>query len=695
MALRLTLIGAAGAAAWGAAGLIAAEIETRTEVDVRRVLLRDGFDWVRPRADGLRLVLQGTAPDEVARFRLLSAMAEAAPHARLVDELSVAQRETFTPPEFELEILRNDNGISIMGLVPSRTDIAAMTDRLRRDTGMAQVDSFVGSAAYPPPENWSPALGYGLRIAAMTQRATISVAPGRVRVVAVADNPTEKARLESELRRSLPGGVELETEISAPLAVISPFVLRFVRDEGGARFDSCAADSQQALEQIEQAARSAGLSGASGCTLGIGAPSPLWGEVAAGAVAAIGRMGAGQLSISDRALSIIVPSEVSEDSLDREANALREALPAPFTLSARREAPEAAQAGPPHFSAILPGDETPAQIEGRAGSAEMAGVIENMARARLGPVEGSLGHDPAMPADWSMRIIAGLEAMDALIEGSLEISPESITLTGLSGDAFATDRAIAAMSHRLGEGAAYTLQIGYDKWRDETRAAASGTECVDRLNTVMAETGIGFEPAGAAIVGETEALMEGLGAALADCGDYRIEIAGHTDAQGRDETNMALSLARAEAVLAAMTEAGIATDNMTAEGYGPTRPIESNDTREGREANRRIEFELLSPQPVEDRAALAGVRLTGRTPAPEDAPVPPAPLREPPAAPEPETPRPDWATPEMSDEDIAIILREMEALVVQRPGADTPRPQLRPEDLAPAAPQNDEPQEAE
>src|SRR5690606_14300702 len=56
-----------------------------------------------------------------------------------------------------------------------------------------------------------------------------------------------------------------------------------------------------------------------------------------------------------------------------------------------------------------------------------------------------------------------------------------------------------------------------------------------------------------------------------------------------------LSRQRAAAVLAAMAEAGIDTAAMTAAGYGETRPVDTNETAAGRDANRRIEFRLLSP----------------------------------------------------------------------------------------------------
>ena len=67
-------------------------------------------------------------------------------------------------------------------------------------------------------------------------------------------------------------------------------------------------------------------------------------------------------------------------------------------------------------------------------------------------------------------------------------------------------------------------------------------------------------------------------------------MAGHTDSQGSENSNAELSRSRAQAVLAAMGEAGIDTARMTARGYGESEPVDSNDTEAGREANRRIEF---------------------------------------------------------------------------------------------------------
>lgn len=72
--------------------------------------------------------------------------------------------------------------------------------------------------------------------------------------------------------------------------------------------------------------------------------------------------------------------------------------------------------------------------------------------------------------------------------------------------------------------------------------------------------------------------------------DLALEIGGHTDSQGEDEANMALSVRRAEAVKNAMIVRGIPDNKMQSKGYGEGQPIASNDTEEGRASNRRTSF---------------------------------------------------------------------------------------------------------
>jgi outer membrane protein OmpA-like peptidoglycan-associated protein len=72
-----------------------------------------------------------------------------------------------------------------------------------------------------------------------------------------------------------------------------------------------------------------------------------------------------------------------------------------------------------------------------------------------------------------------------------------------------------------------------------------------------------------------------------------IEIVGHTDNAGPDPYNLKLSERRAKAVVAYLSKKGIAKERTKAQFYGETKPVETNETEEGREKNRRVEFKIL------------------------------------------------------------------------------------------------------
>ncbi len=74
----------------------------------------------------------------------------------------------------------------------------------------------------------------------------------------------------------------------------------------------------------------------------------------------------------------------------------------------------------------------------------------------------------------------------------------------------------------------------------------------------------------------------------------KVEIGGHTDNVGKEVSNKALSLNRAEAVKEYLVKEGIPAERLISKGYGASVPISSNDTEEGKAQNRRTEFKVLS-----------------------------------------------------------------------------------------------------
>ncbi len=88
-------------------------------------------------------------------------------------------------------------------------------------------------------------------------------------------------------------------------------------------------------------------------------------------------------------------------------------------------------------------------------------------------------------------------------------------------------------------------------------------------------------------------MLDELISILNDWPEVRVKITGHTDNQGSESANIAISLRRAEVVLTYFTEHGISPDRFQVAGAGSSNPIMSNETEEGKALNRRIEFRRI------------------------------------------------------------------------------------------------------
>ncbi len=92
---------------------------------------------------------------------------------------------------------------------------------------------------------------------------------------------------------------------------------------------------------------------------------------------------------------------------------------------------------------------------------------------------------------------------------------------------------------------------------------------------------------------ESTAELENLLEIMQEMPKLKIEISGHTDNKGSAEYNKSLSAKRAKAVVDYLIAKGIDASRMRSAGYGKDRPMATNDTDEGRQLNRRTEFEII------------------------------------------------------------------------------------------------------
>lgn len=616
----------------GAAGFMVGRIEQGSERAIESLFLEQRLDWATVEVDGLQVRLHGTAPDEATRFEALTLAGEVVDATHVIDEMEVVPPKPVEPPDFSVEMLRNDEGISMIGLVPQALDRDEVGDLLQDIAGRGEVTDLLESADYPVPDGWAPALSFALDALADLPRSKISVAPFTVSITAISDSAEQRAQWEAAMREAAPEGVDVALSISAPRPVITPFTLRFLLDEEGGRFDACSAHTEDGRARILAAAAEAGLQGRADCTLGLGVPSPRWPDAVTEAIRSLTRLGGGTLTFTDADVTLVAPESTEQRAFDTIVGELEAALPEVFSLHAVLPEPapaqngEEAEEGPPEFIATL-SPEGLLQLRGRVPDERMRAAVEGFALARFSAAEvnAAMRVTDGLPVGWPGRVFAGLSALTTLTNGALVVQPDAVEIRGDTGLPEAKAEIARILGEQLGAAGNFTIDVTYHEILAEpVEELPTPEECVDAINAILAVRQITFDPGSADIEGGARISVDRIAEVMEDCTAVPMEIGGYTDSQGREQMNLGLSQRRAEAVLEALMARRVLVANLTAKGYGEANPIADNDTEEGREANRRIEFSLRVREDDADAAADSADEDTGEDAADdtaEDAPA--------------------------------------------------------------------------
>ena len=202
-------------------------------------------------------------------------------------------------------------------------------------------------------------------------------------------------------------------------------------------------------------------------------------------------------------------------------------------------------------------------------------------------VDDKLALGKGAPQGFGAAASALLGGLSRLASGVAGLSGGDIDLKGDALYDNAIDKILASIKGALPAGFALKqASLGVAS----PGAPMDSAACQPLFENVLGKGRILFETGSARIDADSAAILDNLVAVSMRCGGATIEIGGHTDSVGSSEANVALSKKRAEAVVGYLTEAGIDGNRLSAEGYGETKPIASNDNDEGRAQNRRIEF---------------------------------------------------------------------------------------------------------
>jgi outer membrane protein OmpA-like peptidoglycan-associated protein len=181
---------------------------------------------------------------------------------------------------------------------------------------------------------------------------------------------------------------------------------------------------------------------------------------------------------------------------------------------------------------------------------------------------------------------AGIGAAAGAVAGAVIGNQAGANRTGAVVGAAAGAAIGAAIGHRMDKQEQELRQIpGVDVSRP-----SEGQIDVRITNDVL------FDVDKYALRPESRATLRELATNLQRYPDELVDVEGHTDSTGTAEHNQILSEERANSVRTFLVENGVATRNVTAIGYGETRPKASNATPEGRQLNRRVEIHIRATQ---------------------------------------------------------------------------------------------------
>jgi len=117
-----------------------------------------------------------------------------------------------------------------------------------------------------------------------------------------------------------------------------------------------------------------------------------------------------------------------------------------------------------------------------------------------------------------------------------------------------------------------------------------GCPKVEEIKQQLTLLGVNFVTGSAELTPTSMAVIEEVSRSLVAYPKVHIEVRGHTDSTGSAERNRELSQQRADSVRRALIRLGVESERITAVGYGEDYPIATNETKEGRAANRRVEI---------------------------------------------------------------------------------------------------------
>ncbi|MEM7547837.1 MAG: OmpA family protein [Pseudomonadota bacterium] len=577
------------------------EVQRRAEV----ALSAAGLNWPRIATDGLMVTVRGEAPNAERQAEALARIESAIMGLPLSDESTVRPALQRYRPDPMVEILRGISALTLAGAVPGAEIQAQLTAALRKAApGVTITDLTRTDAA---GRGWDEIVPDAADIAAALLHGRIILRPGKVTVLGLAAGDARQAAISDRMAALEAAGWKVTSYLATPPQSQTQRVLHLESGPDGLNVIQCTATSPAQAEALEEELRSV-LEVDAECSYGSADEDAVWGEVATLAINAMAAIGQGEIRLSASSVRVLAEPNTSEQTFAVASAALRTSLPPGFSLVVLRAAERGtgeASGGAGQEEALLniAFNGEIVTLSGAAPSAVLAQSIAAFTRALMPGI--SVRNDVTIrtdmrPRDWRTAAMTLISALAGLESGTGYFDTEVAVLEGTIAAPTQIMQTHDLLMTGLGATRKITTRLTVPMAARSRAQKIPPIRCAEELSAITALNPIVFDTGSTQIGADSLAVISDLVETMRRCSEGRIEIGGHTDSQGSEATNLRISRARAEAVMAAMTVGGASLSQLTARGFGESEPIASNGTEEGRAANRRIEFRALSAAGKED-----------------------------------------------------------------------------------------------
>lgn len=550
--------------AWGGLVLEQERVERDLRTRVEAALASASLTWANAPPSGRDITLSGTASEEAEQ-------AKAAAIAAAVWGVRKVEDKTGLPDEeknYTFTAAMRENRLKLAGFVPNEQLRAAIVGRAKVSFPGRDIDDRLKLArGAPNQEVWLGGVAFALeQLSRLKGGGRVDLEGAALLLDGEALDAAAYRSLKAALANSLPAGIAIKSDtVLPPAARPYAWAAQFASDQVAL---SGNVPNERIRAEIAAAVKKAFPRASVSDRMELASAEPKsWLPAILALLPRMGQLDRGTVEIKDTQGALSGETD-NEGTAEDVRKAVRSELPAPFKVTDRITYKPSAE-----LEAKRKSDE-----EARlAAAAEARRQAEETARL-------AAAEDARRKAEESARQ-AALEAQRKADEAEAKRkSDEAARVAALDAQRTqeqAKRQAEFESAKRQQTGALQT-----------TKPTGPSERCRSLLRAGGAEGSINFKSASAEVEPDLIAALDQLAQVARACTGGRIEISGHTDAEGTVERNKALSERRAQVVAAHLIKAGIEEARIKTSGLGEEKPRAPSDTEANKAKNRRAEYSV-------------------------------------------------------------------------------------------------------